>query len=251
MISVKKGKGPEVSSWIEKDEALSSLSEQNLRDYLTKFQIQLEKSNLDIFSPEGYQELVTVLNAFSPEIYQKYDDFITNRISPLENQIKCFKGCCYCCVHNITSVEPFEVIYLDGYLKQLPNYSSLLVSIFQRQNEYKALAESEAPYDEDKVLYKYFLKDLYCPFLGANRECTIYEMRPMPCRMFCSLSEPATCQGTKTVSPENKNFIVELPDDIEVILSQIRLHFEKLEISEFFFSGLLRVNELFGQFFIK
>jgi len=223
-------------------------SAEKLRSSLNALEEELGAQSADLFSRKGYREFMGVINRQAPVIFAHYDEFVKSQIAQVEGTVQCREGCSFCCAHNITSLEPFEIIYLDGFLKKTDSYGSLMVQLFDRQSEFDNIAESEKQYDEDVVLYKYFQKGFLCPFLTDRGSCGIYLRRPMPCRMFFSLSPPEYCIGSKTIDPLNKNFIVELPDDIEVSLSQIRLIFDPLEIPEFLFSGLLRVNELFGKY---
>jgi Fe-S-cluster containining protein len=243
-----KKSGPETVEISGEHAVAQNLAEENLWSSLLKIEEDLKHVTSDFYSEKDYKALMKILLKRMPVIYSKYEDYLRIQILQLKEKVRCFKGCNSCCVHNVTSVEPFEIIYLDWHIKRFPEYCSLLVQLFQRQAEFEKLADAEDDYDEDVVLYKYFLKNFACPFLSAGHGCSIYDKRPIPCRMFFSLSEPKTCVGTRTIKSDNKNFIIELPDEMEVLISQIGLLFKPLKIPQFLFSGLLRVNELFGKF---
>ena len=101
--------------------------------------------------------------------------------------------------------------------------------------------------DEDAALHAYFLDDRPCPFLSKEGACGVYEHRPMSCRMFFSYSDPRFCRGLWTTSEKNRNFIIELPDDIETMFSRIS-RLIPWDLSEHLFQGLAEGNENFGQF---
>ena len=190
--------------------------------------------------------MMGVLNQSMPIIYSIYDDFIKLKLTELQDPVLCKKTCSACCSHFVASVEPFELIFIDYQLKKTEGYSNLIYQLSLRHKQYSDLVYATEGYDEDKILFEYYKKEIACPYLTAEQNCSIYEQRPMPCRMFFSLSNPNLCKGALTIHPDNKNFIIELSDETELVISQLSEWFGELELSNLFFIGMLKVNELFG-----
>jgi len=216
-------------------------------------QLELFLHELKNLSPQfedlsQYNSLLKIINRYLPAIYQEYDKFIKHKLDSLESKVTCEKTCSTCCSHFVASVEPFELIYLDHSLKSNANYSRLLHQLSLRHQIFDELAGGFEQYNEDQILYEYLKKEIACPFLSSENTCTVYAKRPIPCRMFFSLSHPRFCRGVNTVLPENKNFLVELSDDVEVSISQVSHWFRELELPNLYFPGLLKVNEIFGRY---
>ncbi|MBF0432186.1 MAG: YkgJ family cysteine cluster protein [Fibrobacteria bacterium] len=245
---IKKTGGPKLFDLSSEKIREESRIEEKLRNSLFSLENTLKKVRFDFSKEKSYLALIDILEAKMPEIYDNYDNYINFQLNRLPSAVVCKRGCGGCCVHYVASVEPIELIFLDWQIKKRPDYSTILVNLFNKFQNFQNLADQEEDYDEDVVLYKYFLRGHCCPFQNKEGSCSIYKRRPIPCRMFFSISKPELCVGTNVISPENKNFIVELPDDIEIIISQIGLLFESLELTPMFYAGLLRMNELFGKF---
>ena len=65
-----------------------------------------------------------------------------------------------------------------------------------------------------------------------------------------SISTPvwAFVRAEAVISPGNRNFLIELPEEIEADLARAGGLFADLDLPESLFEGLLSVNEAFGQF---
>jgi Fe-S-cluster containining protein len=184
-----------------------------------------------------------------PPFHACYEEYVRAVIATGEAPVTCSRGCGHCCSHYVSSVEPFELIRLHGRISGDPAYPSRLVAFHRRATLYRSLLEGrDDEAADDRALYRYYLRDQRCPFLSAAGECGVYSDRPMSCRMFFSQSHPSLCRGSLTVSPGNRNFIVELPEDIEAALARASALLGDLDLSENLFEGLLEANALFGRF---
>jgi len=222
--------------------------EDNLNGQLDAFLKDLKQLAPHFEDLSQYPEVAHLIETWLPAIYQTYDQFVHCEIESLNKKISCHKTCSNCCNHFVASVEPFELIYLDRTLRQKKNYGNLLYQLSLRHKAFDALAQKATMYNEDELLFEYLQKDIACPFLSQDNQCSVYGQRPMPCRMFFSLSAPKLCRGVHTLDPLNKNFLVELSDHTEITISQISLWFQELELPNLFFPGLLKVNEIFGAY---
>jgi Fe-S-cluster containining protein len=198
---------------------------------------------------EGYRALRSELEAVMPGFYAGYDAYVTAVLRTGESAPACSRGCSHCCSHYVASVEPFELIFLHGRIAGSDAYPSQVIGLHRRASLFHSLRrEEDGDLAEDKALYRYYLRGTPCPFLGPGGACGVYEARPMSCRMFFSLSDPAFCKGRAVVDPRNRNFLIELPEDIEADLARAGAALAAYGLPEFLFEGLLEANGAFGRF---
>lgn len=232
-----------------------TIAEKSLRKVISEIKDNLEKLVPDCKNEVQFSFVVSTLNPLLPKLYLHYDNYVKEVIRTSEEPISCQKGCANCCSHYVTSVEPFELLYLHQQIRSDTAYPGKMIALHRRVSLFKSLLNpSEKDTDtadadeEDKALYRYFLRGQPCPFLQAGGACGVYAHRPMSCRMFYSLSNPSLCKGKGVIAPENRNFLIELPDDIEADISRIGALFADFDLPGHLFEGLLEVNEKFGQY---
>ena len=221
-----------------------------LREAAAQLKVELEvrlagKADFD------YPELLASLDRLMVLVYARYDEYVSALMSTSTLNVTCSKSCSHCCSHYVTSVEPYELLHLHSAIRDDEAYPGRLIAFHRRVSAFRELLGREsmtgsADLAEDKALYRYFLKDTRCPFLTSEGACGVYASRPMSCRMFFSLSHPSFCRGKSAASPGNRNFIVELPEDIETLLAHAGMLFSRFALPEGLFEGLLKVNEVFG-----
>lgn len=228
-------------------------SETGLRNAVSELKAMLEVFAGGCSGKEGYAALSARLDRHLPELYRHYDGFVQAVLATGEERISCSKGCSHCCSHYVTSVEPYELLFLHGRIREDARYPGRIIALHRRVGLFKSLLKSADDDDalaeeEDKALYRYYLRGQPCPFLQAGGVCGVYESRPMSCRMFYSLSHPSLCIGKSVIDPGNRNFLIELPEDIEADLARAGALFAGFDLPESLFEGLLEVNEKFGRF---
>lgn len=200
-------------------------------------------------SAEGYAALQAGLESLIPRLYLRYGEYVSAVLDTGPERVACAKGCSHCCSHYVTSVEPYELLYLHGRIRSGAGYPSRVIGMHRRAALFSSLREGAGDEeDEDRALYRYYLRGIACPFLADGGACGVYSARPMSCRMFFSLSHPSLCRGKAVTAPENRNFLIELPEDIEADLARAGALFARFEFPESLFEGLLKVNEVFGRF---
>jgi Fe-S-cluster containining protein len=208
-----------------------------------------ERSGAPPAHAEGYPALRAELEAVMPVFYAGYDAYVAAVLRTGESAPSCSRGCSHCCSHYVASVEPFELIFLHGRIAGGDAYPNQVIGLHRRTTLFHSLRRAdEGDLAEDKALYRYYLRGTPCPFLGPAGACGVYESRPMSCRMFFSLSDPAFCKGRAVVDPRNRNFLIELPEDIEADLSRAGAALSAYGLPEFLFEGLLEANGAFGRF---
>ncbi len=206
----------------------------------------LGPGKLDLEDKNSFQNCLNKINTYLPKIYQTYDHYLNQWILDSKVEPKCEKSCSNCCSHYVSSVEPFELIYLTHRWINKPNYSRLLTRLYQRVQSFQKASKGFTS-EEDEALFNYLKLQLPCPFLTTEGACGSYKSRPMPCRMFYSLSQPSLCLAEGSLTPQNQNFIIELPMEIEIQIARISHKFSNYQFSDHFFEGLLQINEIVGK----
>jgi Fe-S-cluster containining protein len=228
-------------------------AESQLREFLENWLLDLASQKFAsklIISSQNIQNTKTY--------HQLYQAYLVEAVSDYASQIKCTSGCGNCCQHYPLSIEPFELVRIYQSIRQRPDFAEIIEDCYKRTRVYfklrakylsepDTLANGELEACEEEILHQYFFKNLKCP-LDRNGDCSEYSNRPSTCRMYYSLSEPRYCVPEHLLKPENKNFIVYLPDDIEETLSGISAWYEPLQLPESLYEGILRLNELEGIF---
>lgn len=197
----------------------------------------------------GYAALRAALEYIMPRMYAAYDGYVSAVLATGEEPVACSKGCSHCCRHYVTSVEPYELLFMHGRVRGDAGYPSRVIGLHRRAALFQSLRDDRGGDDaEDRALHRYYLRDQPCPFLGAGGACGAYGARPMSCRMYFSMSHPSLCKGKNVIAPGNRNFLIELPEDIEADIARAGAFFADYRLPESLFEGLLAVNEAFGRF---
>ena len=228
-------------------------SEIGLRQAVIDLKEMLKVYASDLSDHASYTALSVQLDRALPAVYRFYDAYVEAVLKTGKEKVTCARACSHCCSHYVTSVEPYELLFLHGHIRKDSRYPDRLIALHKRVTQFKGLLkggfnEDEQAADEDKALYRYYLRGQPCPFLTEGGACGVYENRPMSCRMFFSMSHPSLCKGKSVISPGNRNFLIELPEDIEADLARAGALFASFDFPESLFEGLLSVNEAFGQF---
>jgi Fe-S-cluster containining protein len=229
------------------------IAENQLRQSVINLKAMLETHTISELNKTSYAELTIGLNQLMPKLYLDYDAFVSAVITTGEEKVTCSRACSHCCSHYVTSVEPYELIFLHDKIRTNSRYPDQIMALHKRVTQFKGLLKGGVEdmaqvEDEDRALYRYYLRGQPCPFLTVGGSCGVYANRPMSCRMFFSLSHPSLCKGKSVISPGNRNFLIELPEDIEANLARAGALFSHLDFPESLFEGLLAVNQELGQF---
>ena len=118
------------------------------------------------------------------------DENVNKSINDITEKIICKKGCSYCCYQNV-STSIGEALLLIHHCKD----RKIKINWKQVREQNK---------DWDKLSFK----DMKCPFLAGD-ECSVYEARPLVCRMY--LSVDGTAEKCNT----------EIPNKVRLLASNI------------------------------
>lgn len=167
---------------------------------------------MDIPSPilEGFQETVALPESFFRDYREAmghYDGFIAHNLPHLEEKmgarVACRKGCNACCFDIPSGLRVMELVYLYDVLwgmgRKAREYFELMKLDSIRFQEILApkigdkqkISASSPEYREAQL--EYLKEGRPCAFLGDDGGCDIYEHRPISCRMYFSLTDPAWC----------------------------------------------------------
>ncbi len=120
----------------------------------------------------------------------------------------CESGCSACC-HQEVSVTPIEAEALWCHLQA--NWSDHDVSRLLQS----AMAQAQAQAHRSDLAWS---EKPACVFLGADRLCAVYEIRPAACRKCHSLSRDA-CEARSENIPQNLKLLM----DAEALIGGVRL----------------------------
>ena len=106
------------------------------------------------------------------------------------NEITCRRGCAHCC-HMRVGVLPEEAALLYDTMQA----KGLVID--------QARLATQLQWSDDDDVWKHQPpEDRRCLFLNDQNECQVYEQRPLSCRKYFVVSDPALCQIEK--HPDDK-----------------------------------------------
>ncbi len=216
-------------------------------EILLKSLVDLKK-NFSKFPSQFFNQNPVPLDLFVEkvkEIYVLVDRYFSSANELLEGSIACNSQCVNCCSHYPSSVEPFELFFIYAKIRQRSDIEQLLVKCFSRTEIFESLlaqakeslTESEA---EDLALKEYFQSQKLCPF-NQDGHCSIYEIRPISCRMYFSLTPETYCTPDHIETDKNRSFIHYFSDQVELSIEDLKRDWEDWELSDSLYRGLLEM----------
>lgn len=141
------------------------------------------KKRLDFYINQ-YKELrkhdnaVSVAHNHSLEVGRFIEDELKND-PEIKAQIKCKKGCGFCCMQNVDVTNDETEVLLE-YSKE------------QGIEIDWGKAERQSKHNID-TWKNQSAEDIKCVFLNDDNECSVYEYRPSVCRKLFVITEPKYC----------------------------------------------------------
>lgn len=129
---------------------------------------------------EGFTE--KNLSGAISALYRAIDELIGSFLDRSSSEgvpASCRKGCSWCCHHTVFAVT-HEFLFLMEAIR--------VRSEPDQQKEYEEKARARAALTSERSLEDQLLVRKPCPFLHHD-SCSIYEARPMACRIYLSASE--------------------------------------------------------------
>jgi Fe-S-cluster containining protein len=153
------------------------------------------------------------------ELYATYDAYIAHNLTASELKIQCRFGCTRCCHQAVHGVYAFEIINLYRQLRPLAEYGAIHGAFVEYADQVQAtVAQITEANDGDgtdpvmRTLEAFAAAGQPCPLLAGNN-CRVYAHRPVPCRMYHSLTNPVYC-----TSRHGRTFHIAMPQETSEIL---------------------------------
>ncbi len=166
---------------------MEGLSEHEQLFYNDGYQLGLQAAK------NNYQE--KDLFAAMQQMYEGIDqlnDSLSVMASKQNMPVHCRKGCNYCC-HQAVFANSYELHYLGNFI--LKNFNSEEIDQVRKQASAKDKITSQLS-ETDMLQYKGA-----CPLL-QNGVCSVYQARPMACRIYLSTNVSSCLEFFK--HPENE-----------------------------------------------
>ena len=141
-----------------------------------------------------------ILNQHYPQYYQKMQETLDQFNLQATPAITCTIHCDACCYYQVASV-PMETRYIQYHAvklltkKQFKMVSKKLKQVRNKERE----IETKFPDDFMRQARVYRRFKIPCPFLSDDRQCMIYQYRPMICRYHNVNSPPDRCYSFKEI----------------------------------------------------
>jgi len=183
-----------------------------------------------------------------------YDDYQRETLSSNKKQASCAKGCGLCCYHWVEDVNSFEMQIIAGYIKtHLPrqqiekivetcrNDVATMESLEKIVDKKFAVLNPQVEIDPSFILLSSFYQlERPCPLLTPAGECSVYNVRPITCRIYMSLADPKRCAPSNINDGEVVTCVLDLQEEANALLDELHLRFRRNESS----SSALRLGIL-------
>jgi Fe-S-cluster containining protein len=146
--------------------------------------------------PIGLSDLVPFMHSLADEIIA----LAIKRAGARSGKITCGPGCGVCCSQLIPLSAP-EAVYMVDRLLELPlaertpllrRFEKIEKRMEESTLKNRICSPAGTGADTDALARDYFYLKEACPFLAAQ-SCSIHAWRPVVCREFNVLSDPALC----------------------------------------------------------
>lgn len=156
-------------------------------------------------------------------LYGAVDAEIATAIKASPIAVPCVRGCDHCCRFNEIIVSRYEAVLLVRHIESLPPATRALVVNRIRESRLPSGGGRESP----------------CVLLGPDG-CSVYASRPLPCRAYHSISEPA-CRAR----------LQELAADPPNLAATRVVEFAALEVSNAAKHPIYEVNSLLARIYAE
>ena len=153
------------------------------------------------------------------ELYAIYDAYVAHNLAASRLAVRCRFGCTRCCHQAVHGMFVFEVIALYRQLRPLPGYDAIHAALADYAGQFQATLEQIVDADDGdpaepmlRTLEAFAAAAAPCPLLSGNN-CRVYAHRPLPCRMYHSLTDPVFC-----TTADGHTFNIDVPQAAAEIL---------------------------------
>lgn len=185
-----------MSEFLTYDEILQKCEEIN-----TKYEINQERFDkiVDcIIDNEGLPADDKIAKAFV-RLLQAVSEEISDMEDTAHLRSTCQMGCAFCCYFPIV-INKMEAQLIKNAIRDMPSdrkqfIENHLIQYYQTyEDKINQLSDTDIVSDPD-AKYNYKKANLPCPFLNLETNtCTVYEIRPLPCRTYVNYTDPKICE---------------------------------------------------------
>lgn len=144
-----------------------------------------------LIKKQDIQEYVENTFLFSCEIAESLvTDIETNK--NIHN--KCLKGCSHCCTQPIQILESERIVIINKINRDFSPEDKRKIKHKIKQFQKDLRSNVGAVKYTSKFRQDYLKQGLYCPFLGEDGACSIYDSRPINCRTYYEYLSPESCE---------------------------------------------------------
>jgi Fe-S-cluster containining protein len=177
---------------------------QRIEDYLDDKTTLIPSLGKGRFEFQAYKAALVV-----DVVHQKIDEIINpvrEQLQDTEKPVTCGKECSACCYQPISGWLP-ETLLIGEYLKtnqevreKFMNKYPIWRSKINKEDFNQGMNTSlvKGSNNVQAAVDSFSYEKLACPFLD-NKNCSIYEVRPIACRQLLSVDDPVKCEGTELV----------------------------------------------------
>lgn len=183
--------------------------------------------------------------------FDAYGQFLSYSTGANAIKVSCGRGCDRCCQHFPTSIHALEIALLYQHLATRPDLEDLIEACRKRVDDFEGwktftdetYPERTTAEREDLALEHYYDEGNRCPFLGADGACTVYDHRPLTCRMYIATSDPVFCQPEGITDEDADIFTIPPDESIATRLQRLDRAVDYWGHSPDLYRSLVRIHE--------
>jgi Fe-S-cluster containining protein len=188
----------------------------------------------ETFSESYFKALASFFAA-----YDTYISIVVSEINPT-----CKAQCSACCYDNPHGISGVELLYIYDLIKDDKRFEQWKNDFAAKHTEFHQLRKNKGP----KRLQTNWKKSKYtCVFLNEKKQCSIYERRPVACRMFFSLTSPGWCSPDHHKYDDAINPHLEPSSAIKDLLKKLSADANVAEIPKDLISGMYILFKRMGK----
>lgn len=177
------------------------------------------------------------------EFLQMLDEFQKLTIKASQYECQCNVGCSHCCNHWVEDVNSFETIIVGDYIKkEFPERIPSIIEAFKNDDRHLQMVNgimeqkiSEAGEEEelshldqtDLLLASYYQLKRPCALLNEEGRCSVYDVRPLTCRIYFNFSKAEMCDPQKINDPDIPTYLVDVQEETNLLLDKLHLKFKR------------------------
>jgi Fe-S-cluster containining protein len=179
-----------------------------------------------------YDEILIRFSQYQHEVVKNYGKMVT-----------CKKGCTYCCSHWVEDVYSFEAEIIASYIKE--HFSERVNAIITkfREDEKELIKLNDIMEQKlienrmnkeisdidstDLLLASYYQLRRPCALLIDEERCSIYETRPLTCRIYISFSDPRSCRAEYINESNIPTYLLDVEESASKLLDTLHERYDR------------------------